>query len=601
MKRIAILILVASLIMSQNCIGQLYKSRLDSLCIMCDRSTSDSEKIVALGNLANHFYIYKLNSKGDSVLHEQLLLAELSNNSNLILHALFGDAILNISPSSSRASFENTIDFIRKGIDYARLNKKYDYLVLGYTRMSEILRKRGDYDNSFLNATSALSLLRDVSSDSVKAIAYIEFGESCLPRGDAVLACTNFNNAFDISVKIKSAFLQTKVYHCLAEMYKSLDDAESARIELGKSFSMNQKAGNARELLIDYIDLARLTDEKFFITRSIALADSLRDYKTLLSAKRLLLVYTYVVEKKSSEAFGYLEKEADLKQSYLNDGWGNYLVALGNIFFYTGSTDSALHYYGLAEPELVKGYERNLTKVNYEQTAECFRLRGDISQAITYYEKALAISKELNDVNGIAFYSGNLSLLFEKKMEFEKALQFSRQSETFKDSIRGLSKQNDIALLGVDRENKKHAQDLLEQQQRVINNRNMQYFGITLTLIVIFFIMLYIGSFPVSRLTVRLMGYFFFISLFEFIVLVIDNQVLSRAFHNEPVKLWLIKIGLIALLVPLQHFLEHNVIQLLASKKLITARTNFSIKKWWIAFRNKFTRIKGLEDEEAVL
>ena len=75
-------------------------------------------------------------------------------------------------------------------------------------------------------------------------------------------------------------------------------------------------------------------------------------------------------------------------------------------------------------------------------------------------------------------------------------------------------------------------------------------------------------------------GYFFFISLFEFIVLLIDNIFLAHATHNEPLKLWLIKIILIALLVPLQHFLEHSLIKFLESRKLIEARTKFSLKVW---------------------
>ena len=114
--------------------------------------------------------------------------------------------------------------------------------------------------------------------------------------------------------------------------------------------------------------------------------------------------------------------------------------------------------------------------------------------------------------------------------------------------------------------------------------------------------MLFIGSFPVSRRTVRLMGYFFFISLFEFIVLLIDNLVLTHSVHNQPLKLWIIKIGVIALLVPCQHFLEHHVISLLASKKLIEARTKFSIKKWWAGItKPPASGDESLEEDTAVL
>src|SRR5207344_2606187 len=83
-----------------------------------------------------------------------------------------------------------------------------------------------------------------------------------------------------------------------------------------------------------------------------------------------------------------------------------------------------------------------------------------------------------------------------------------------------------------------------------------------------------------SKTTIRLLGYVAFISLFEFIIVLIDGFI-HRLAHGEPLKIWLIKIVLIALLVPFQHYLEHGLIKFLASRKLIAARNKFSIKKLW--------------------
>lgn len=569
---------------------------------MCDRSTSDSQKVTSLGELANYYYIFKLNSQGDSVLHEQLLVAELSNDSNLILKALFGDAILNIGPTANTESFNKTIQFVQKGIDFAKSNNRYDYMALGYIRMSEILRKRGEYDKAFYNTILALSLLKNVASDSVKSITYIELGDTYLDKGEAVSACSNYNNAYDIAVKIKSVPLQSKIHHCISEMYKKLDDPDHAREELNQSMILNKEWGNKEGLMMDYIDLARLTDEKFFIQRSIELADSLHDYKNLLNAKRLMLVFYYVVEKQDQQALQYLEHEPDLKQSYLNDGIENYYMTRGNIYFFTGKIDSALSYYKKAQPDLDKKFDLNLSRINLEQIAECYSLKNKFPEAISFYSKALGISLQMNDFNTIAAYSGKLSNLYEKQNDYKNAFLYSKQFVVYKDSLRKLSKENDIALLGVERENYKHENELFQQQQRDFNNRNIQYMGITITIIIIFFIMLFVGSFPVSRFAVRIMGFFFFISLFEFIVLLIDNLVLSRPFHNQPLKLWLIKIGVIALLVPFQHFLEHHVIDLLSSKKLIEVRTKFSLKKWWTGIKQPSpSGDESLEKDTAVL
>lgn len=601
MKKIATIFILLIFLSPKNCVSQQFDKELDSLCIMCNRSTSDSQKVITLGKLANHYYIFKLNSKGDSVLRQQLLVAELSNNTNLILKALFGEAILNIGPSSSIESFDRTINFVQKGIDYAKAINNYDYQALGYTRMSEILRKRGANDKALFNCILALSLIQNITSDSVKTVTYIELGETYLSRGEAVLACTYFNSAYDLSVQLKSIPIQSKVHHCLYEMYRQLGDTVAARNELTQSIILNKRKGNMRGLVADYSDLARLLDEKFLIERTIELADSLGDYKDLLDAKRSMLVYIYVIEKNTADALKYLDSEPDLKQSYINDGIENYFITLGNIYFYTGDADSALNYYKTAEPALAKNFDQNSSRINFEQIAECYRLKNNFPEAISYYLKAIKISLQMTDANTIAFYSGKLSDLYETQKDYKNALFYSKQSIVYEDSLRELSRQNDITLLGVDRENKRHQQELLQQEQKEISHRNIQYFGITLSIVIIFFIMLFVGSYPVSPLTVKLMGYFFFISLFEFIVLIIDNLVINHIIHNQPLKLWLIKIGVIALLVPFQHFLEHNVIGLLASRKLIEVRTKFSVKNWWSSINKQASNSKRFEEDEAVL
>lgn len=601
MQKIVTILLIFCSLQQEKCFAQ-FSKQLDSFCVMCNRSKTDSEKVMALGKLADYYYVYKLNNLGDSILHQQLLVAELSNNNNLILQALFGDAIQNIGTSATSERFDKTILFIQKGIDYAKSTNQYNYIALGYARMSDILRKRGEYDKALYNSVLALSSLQNVTSDSVKAITYIALGDTYLARGEAISACTNYNNAFDIAIKIKSISLQSIVHHCISEMYKKLDDVDNAKDELNQSLNLNKKYNNVEGMMSDYYDLARLTDEKFFIEKTIELADSLHDYKNLLNAKRLMLIYYYVTEKDDQKALHYLEYEPDLKQSFLNSGIENYYLGIGNIYFYSGHIDSALHYYKIIEPEIAKKFDQSLSKIILEQLAECYSLKNNFSEAISYYQKALEISIQMKDANTIALYSGKLSNLYEKQNDFKNAFIYSKQSIKYNDSLRELSKGNVIALLGVERENRKHQQEILQQQQKDYNSRNIQYMAITIAIVIIFFVMLFVGSFPVSRHTVKLMGYFFFISLFEFIVLVIDNLVLTHSVHNQPLKLWFIKIGVIAILVPCQHFLEHHVIRLLASRKLIEARTKFSIKKWWSNI-NKPSPIgeEGLEEDTAVL
>jgi hypothetical protein len=601
MQKIVIILLLIFVFSQKNCIGQSRK-QLDSLCVLCNRSTTDSEKVIALGKIADYYYVYKLNRQADSILNEQLLIAEHSNNSNLMLNVLFGDAILNIGSTATSESFDKTIRFLQKGIDYAKSTNQYNYIALGYSRLSEVQRKRGRYDNALSSSVLALSALQNVTSDSVKAITFIGLGDTYLGRGEAVSACTNYNNAFDIAVKINSVPLESQIHHCIAEMYKSLADSGMASNELDASLSLNKKNGFAEGMMMDYFDLARLTNEKYFIEKAIDIADSINNFKYLLNAKRLMLVYYYLIEKNEKKSLQYLENEPDLKQSFLNNGIGNFYQVKGNCFFYSGNADSAIVYYKMAEPEIAKKFDIKLSRNILEQIADSYSETKNYVMAISYHLKTLKLSKQMNDAGGIATISGKLSGLYAKQNDFKNAFIYTKQSYQYTDSLNQLSKGNDIALLAVERENKKHQQELLLAEKFINNRRNIQYMAITVALVVIFFLMLFIGSFPVSRLTVKLLGYFFFISLFEFIVLLIDNLFLTHAAHNQPLIIWLIKIGLIGLLVPLQHFLETHLISLLASKKLIEARTKFSLKGWWAKMKKPLSSgDEGLEKDTAVL
>ena len=187
----------------------------------------------------------------------------------------------------------------------------------------------------------------------------------------------------------------------------------------------------------------------------------------------------------------------------------------------------------------------------------------------------------MNDLNSIASISNSLSDLYNQQGDYKQAFDYVIQAKVYTDSLSVLSKDRDIALMDVARENRKHENELLEEARKQNNKRDIQYMVITIFISVVFVIMLVIGMFPVSKLTIKLLGYFFFISLFEFIVMIIDNSLFAKMVHNEPLKLWLIKILLIALLVPIQHFLEHKLIKFLESRILLDARTKFSLKKWW--------------------
>ena len=542
-----------------------------------EKAKSDSERVVKLGKLADYYYIYSQDSLGDDALSKQLLLAEISNNENLMYIALFGDAITKIPESSSNDNFNITISFIEKGIQYSEDKNNPDFIALGYNRMSQVYIKKGEADKALEYSTKAIASLINIQSDSIKSLVFIGLGNSYQLKGELVEACKSYNNAFDLSLKANSVRLQSLTYHSLSEMYKKLLYPDLAKEELYKSLYLNQSKKDTLGLIWDYIDLARLTEQKVFISKAIDLSNKSHQLDYLLTSKRLMFYYYSFVEQNPVKSIKYLESEIDLHQSFINSGMENYWRALGNVYS-SSLPDSALKYYTLANVGFVRNSDHKNLEINYSQIAKSYEDKGNFSEAIKYYKKSLDLKGQGKDYSSYGETSYKLSNLYKKENDFKTALFYADLSLVYRDSLKTLSGERDVALLGVARENKKHALELLTSHNSEINKRNRQFVFISIVLVIIFFAILALGSYTVPKYVLRFLGFLFFVSVFEFIVLLIDNLFIAHSIGNEPLKLWGLKIGLVALLVPIQHFLEKSVVSLLESRKLVKTRTGLSFK-----------------------
>ena len=83
-----------------------YKAEEKRLLQKEGSARSATQKIRALGQLAELYYIYRADEKADSVLQKQLATAELANDKELILEVLFNNAISHIEKWSGKETFE---------------------------------------------------------------------------------------------------------------------------------------------------------------------------------------------------------------------------------------------------------------------------------------------------------------------------------------------------------------------------------------------------------------------------------------------------------------------------------------------------------------
>jgi tetratricopeptide (TPR) repeat protein len=265
--------------------------------------------------------------------------------------------------------------------------------------------------------------------------------------------------------------------------------------------------------------------------------------------------------------------------------------------------DSALHYYHLAEPEFKRLLSTANLQLIYSDMAECYHSLDQPEAAIRLFEQSLQISRNMKNFQAISEISFALSRLYADGGNFRRAYDYNLQYQDYQDSLQALGTQRELALMEMERETLQHQKDLAEAARQKLNERNLQYMSISIAILCIFFFMIIVGAFPVSRFTIKMLGYISFICLFEFIVLLLD-AFLHRVTHGEPLKIWILKVIIIAMMVPFQHFLEHGMTRFLQSRKLIRLRTHFSLRKWWAGLnkpKRSRVRRKDFEEDTAVL
>jgi hypothetical protein len=208
----------------------------------------------------------------------------------------------------------------------------------------------------FTIANIALTSSLNIKNDSIKILAAIELGDTYQAKGESLLAFKTYTNAFDNAVDADNFFLESEVYHRFSALYVSLQNNPTAKEYLLRSVELNKKHKNGEGLVKDYIDLARLTDEKYYIDKALFLSDSLNLEYYYIRAKGIMFGYYTVIVKNSDSTLNFLYNNPDLKQTYINVGLPSYYMNLGSVYHYANKWDSAVYYLQLAQPGFEKRF-----------------------------------------------------------------------------------------------------------------------------------------------------------------------------------------------------------------------------------------------------
>jgi tetratricopeptide (TPR) repeat protein len=551
---------------------------VDSLKKGLALARTDKDKIYALSDLEN--YYINLDKQQFLQYSEQAMqIAEMSRDRKLILKVYLNDGDCYLSHKGNMVDGQQLAqESFQDAEKMAQDNGLEEELGYAYLGLAKMYRLKGESEKSLNFNNLALSIASAGNSDSLRVEAYSSLGRTYQGKNEKLLAFRNYLEALNIAELSGNEPLMKIAYsRDMSVFYADLEEYDKALDYQMKILAIDEKNRDRLSLLDDYNNIGRLFSRKkkmalaqLMYEKAFALADSLR-YPSIKLDVYLNIVNMYLENNDAVKGLDYLNKHSEIASVLGKSGLGVFLdEGYGNIYRILGRFDSAYVYYKKAEPVMEVKAGASRRGDFYTNFGYYYKEKGDNTNAISYFEKARNIGEETKDMGILEDCSANLDTLYTRNRDFKTAYFYNTQYNLYKDSLKALSKETDLLKLEVDNDNKRRDRLAKEEEENTLRRHNIQYMGLTVGLGCLFILLIMVGFFVVHPGTIRALGFFSFIFLFEFIILIADKQI-QQWTHEEPWKVLLVKICLAAILLPLHHWLEHKVIHYLTVRKKFAA------------------------------
>jgi tetratricopeptide (TPR) repeat protein len=549
---------------------------IDSLKHKLARLKAPADRVEVLADMARmatNNSIAEADNWGRQMTEE----AELSRDRRLIIKALLVNGERYSFMAAKREYLEKAIAYYREGLAEARREKLDAEQASAYIYLASAYLSMPDYEQAARHAQQALSVSTVIDDDSLKTVALNANGDVYLARKERLFALRYYLNALRLAETHKQHKLLRACYGNLSRFYSSIDEFDKA-IDFAQK-ALNELAylhegGEQYNRVIDLCGMGSLYSRKkgwdmsqFYFEKALKLADSLR-YPPLKMPAYNGLLNLYIDSHQPERALAYFNERADLRSFAGNFGLGYVIdMAYGVIYTDLARFDTAQRYFESAAPF----YERSGTPRSrlqfYSAWGELYKRWGNTTQAIALFERARQLADALGSLEAQKNIANELDSLYAQGSDFRQSYHYKGLFVSYKDSLQKLGEEKDLLQVEIADEQQRHAREEREREAELERKHTLQYMGITVAIAAAFVLLVLVGFFKVSASVIKVMGFFSFIFLFEFLILIADNKIHHWA-HGEPLKVLGIKVLLIAALLPFHHWLEHKVVHYLASRKL---------------------------------
>ena len=511
----------------------------------------------------------------DEYIAKGIFIAEQSRDKNLMVKARRKATGIYMNGSTEK-KMQIARKYALEALDIAKKEGvSFTEKVYANMRMSVVERTLGKATEGLKYNQEAVDIANQSGVDSLKIYSLMSFGNTLLFINENLKAFKNYIAAQEIAEKSDSKErkkLVIQTYDGLSSFYSSIENYDKAIDYLYKILAYNKaeknienQIGSLYSIAGTYTKAKKIDAAKRTYLELEKLADSAKrdDYKF---SATIGLLNAIMESDDKAEGLNYLKTHPEIRAKYEQVGIGYFLdYGFGNFYSALKKNDSANYYYAKSIPIIEQ-------KASVFQKIDAYYNYGKHLYGIGNYQKAIStflLGKALCDSTQNLDYTKmlveNLDSSYQKIGDFKNAFFYSNLRNKIKADIDEKSKAKDVLALEIDAEDKRIERAALEEEQNTIKRHNWQYMAIIMAILSLFILLAALGIFKMPIKWIKALGFISFIFLFEFLILLADNWI-HHATHGEPWKVLAIKVALIAMLLPLHHWLEHKAIHYITSK-----------------------------------
>jgi hypothetical protein len=550
---------------------EVYISKLSSETI---QTKDDSIKIEKLSKLAYYYSDY-LGDKhsADSISQVAIDIAEASYRPALLMLAYNRY----IECNDPGAYLQKSLQCANEAVNLSKKSNNPQIEWRSHSNLVKVYLAAYNYNKALGCSYQALAVADGMENEVFKAENYLLIGQSLEGNNQKIEAFRNYLNATALAEKRNSPGLLKKCYAQLSGFYNNNKLYNKASIYKLRQVDLIVKARpvDSVELMWAQFDLQAInvnSNNNRLNTKNMqdVLDFAIRKNNIRLKNYEIALYRSHLIQAdKIDQLYNLYNKQYPEELKRLASENPALYFRLKAYFNEEENRPDSAFLNLLKAEQLIQSDPNKILRSNFYQRFGQFLMRqGKPKEAIIKYKQSYDLANEASYFEYMLSSSKKLETLFAGIGDYKNAYTYSSLNRALADSINMLTKNDQLLMLEIDHETRQRELTAEQEQLQTHRRHNLQYTAITIITITMFILLMMLGSLKVPSWTIKMLGFFSFILLFEFIIMIADHKIYDIT-ANEPWKILLIKIGLIAFLLPFHHWIEKKVIHYLIEHKLI--------------------------------